>query len=95
MVFMAEAVLLTKGLSSFSRKSVISLFGKHFVKTRIFERSLGRAPNEAYDKRVVGDYGVGFRVSKEEAKDLLLDISQNFIHELKDYLKMWTKTGEG
>lgn len=91
---MAEAVLLTKGLSSSSHKGVISLFGKHFVKTRIFERSLGRALNEAYDKRVVGDYGVGFKISKEEAKDLL-DISQNFVRELKDYLKLWTETGEG
>jgi len=77
MVFMAEAVLLTKGLSSSFHKGVISLFGKHFVKTEIFERSLGRALNEAYDKRVVGDYSVGFKISKEEAKDLL-DISQNY-----------------
>ncbi len=87
-------MLLTKGLSSSSHKGVISLFGKHFVKTRIFERSLGRALNEAHDKRVVGDYGVGFKISREEAKDLL-DISENFVHKLKDYLKMWIETGEG
>ncbi|HIE29493.1 TPA: HEPN domain-containing protein [Candidatus Poribacteria bacterium] len=55
MFFMAEAALLTKGLSASSHKGVISLFGKRFVKTEIFERELGKALNDAYDKRLVGD----------------------------------------
>ena len=38
MFFMAEAVLLTKGLRASSHKGVISLFGEHFAKTGIFER---------------------------------------------------------
>ncbi|GFP37733.1 uncharacterized protein HKBW3S44_01410 [Candidatus Hakubella thermalkaliphila] len=33
MLFLAEAVLLTKGLTASSHKGVISLFGEHFVKT--------------------------------------------------------------
>ena len=86
-------MLLTKGLSSSSHKGVISLFGKHFVKTKIFERSLGRTLNEAHDKRLIGDYGVGFKISKKEAKDSL-DISQNFVQKLKNYLILWIETGE-
>jgi len=70
MFFMAEAVLLTKGLSAYSHKGVISLFGEHFVKTEIFDRNLGKALNDAFDKRLVGDYGVGFTVTEEETKEL-------------------------
>ncbi|MEX2706693.1 MAG: HEPN domain-containing protein [Candidatus Freyrarchaeum guaymaensis] len=44
MFFLAEAVLLTKGLRASSHKGVISLFGKHFVKTGIFEKGIGQSP---------------------------------------------------
>ncbi|MGQ4874813.1 MAG: HEPN domain-containing protein [Promethearchaeia archaeon] len=86
MFFMAEAVLLTKNLSGTSHKGVISLFGEHFVKTGIFNKEIGRALNDAYDKRLLGDYGIGFTVTENEAKDLL-DIAKNFIQKLKNYLK--------
>ncbi len=85
---MVEAVLLTKDLSASSHKGVISFFGEHFVKTEIFERNLGKALTDAYDKRLVGDYGIGFTVSKEEAKDLL-KTANHFVQKLKNYLKNW------
>ncbi|MFQ5891594.1 MAG: HEPN domain-containing protein [Candidatus Methanofastidiosia archaeon] len=91
MFFMAEAVLLTKDSKASSHKGVISLFGKHFVKTKIFERELGKALSDAYDKRLIGDYGVGFEILEEEAEDLL-ETSQNFVKNLKDYLKRWIET---
>ena len=88
MFFTAEAVLLTEGLSASSHKGVISLFGERFVKTGIFERNLGKALNDAYDKRLVGDYGVGFTITEEEAKDLL-ETGQNFVQKLTNRLKRW------
>jgi uncharacterized protein (UPF0332 family) len=88
MFFMAEAVLLTKNLSASSHKGVISLFGEHFIKTRIFDRDIGKALNDAYDERLVGDYGVGFIITEEEAKDLL-EIGRNFVQELKNHLERW------
>jgi uncharacterized protein (UPF0332 family) len=88
MFFLAEAVLLTKNLSASSHKGVISLFGEHFVKTGIFERSLGRDLGDAYDKRLVGDYGIGFILTEEETRDLL-DTAQNFFQKLKSYLQIW------
>ena len=92
MFFMAEATLLTENLSGSSHKGVISLFGKHFVKTKILGRDLGKALNDAYDKRLVGDYGVGFTVTKEQAQDLL-ETARNFVQKLKSYLKKWIETG--
>ncbi|HIC91081.1 MAG TPA: HEPN domain-containing protein [Syntrophaceae bacterium] len=85
MFFMAEAVLLTKGLKASSHKGVISLFGEHFVKTGIFDRELGKALSDAYDKRLIGDYSVGFAIVEEEAEDML-KTSQDFVKKLKDYL---------
>jgi uncharacterized protein (UPF0332 family) len=86
MFFMAEAALLTKNLSASSHKGVITLFGAHFIKTKILERNLGKALNDAYDKRLVGDYGVGFMVTEQQAKDLLIT-AQDFVGKLKDYLQ--------
>ena len=88
MFFMAEAMLLTKNLTSSSHKGVISLFGEHFVKTEIIERNFGKALNDAYDKRLIGDYGVGFIVTEQQAKELF-DVAQKFARELKDYLNNW------
>lgn len=88
MFFMTEAALLTKSLTASSHKGAISLFGEHFVKTKILERNLGKALNDAYDKRLVGDYGVGFIVTKDEAEDLL-ETAQDFVQKLKIYLKKW------
>jgi len=88
MSFMAEAALLTKNLSASSHKGVISLFGEHFIKAGIFDRGLGKALNDAYDKRLIGDYGIGFIVTEEEAKDTL-ETAENFVQTLKSYLKRW------
>lgn len=86
MLFLAEAALLTKGLTASSHKGVISLFGEHFVKTKILERNLGKALNDAYDKRLVGDYGVGFTVTEQQALDLL-ETAQDFVGKLKDFIQ--------
>lgn len=93
MFFMTEAILLTKDLKASSHKGVISLFGEHFIKTGIFERELGKDLNDAYDKRLIGDYGVGFVATEEEAKELL-EIGQNYVQYLKSYLIKWLETQE-
>jgi len=85
MFFMAEAALLTKNLSASSHKGVISLFGEHFIKTGIFDRDLGKALSDAYDKRLIGD---GFILTEEEARDML-ETAKNFVQRLKSYLKRW------
>ena len=93
MFFITEAVLLTKNLSASSHKGVISLFGEHFVKENIFDREMGKILNEAYDKRLIGDYGVGFIICEEEAKEML-EKTRNFIRSLKNYLERWMEKEE-
>ncbi len=85
MFLMAQAALLTKNLSSSSHRGVISLFGEHFAKTGILESHMGRMLNNAYDKRIVGDYGVSVSVAQDEAEHLL-EAAQGFVGQVKDYL---------
>lgn len=87
MFFMAEVVLLTKGLkaSSHTQRRDKSI-GKHFVKTGVFKKDLGKSFNDAYDKRQVGDYGVGFTITEKEGKDVLAT-AKNFVYEIKSTLK--------
>jgi uncharacterized protein (UPF0332 family) len=52
---------------------------------------MGKALNDAYDERLVGDYGIGFIVTGEEARNLL-ETAQNFVQKLKNYLERWMET---
>ena len=90
MFFMTEAILLTKNLTASSHKGVITLFGEHFVKTGIFNREAGKVLNEAYDKRLIGDYGIGFTITEKEARETL-KATENFVKNLKNYLENWLK----
>ena len=71
----------------------ISLFGEHFIKTGIFDRGLGKTLNDAYDKRLIGDYGIGFIVTEGESRDIL-ETAKNFVQTLKSYLKIWMEKVE-
>ncbi len=90
MFVITEAALLTRQVTSSSHKGVINLFGEHFVKTGILEKHLGNALNLAYRKRIIGDYGVDRRVTKEEAEDLL-EAARDFVGKVKDYLDRWAQ----
>ena len=85
MFFMAEAALLTKSLRASTHKGVISLFGEHFVKAGIFEREIGKSLTDVHDKRLVGDYGVGFVVTREEAESAVVT-AKKFVRVLKKHL---------
>ncbi len=94
MFFMAQAALLTKGLSASSHRGVISMFGQHLVKTGILEKRLGRMLNDAYDKRLAGDYEAGTAVTRDEAQSLL-EAARDFVGRLEDYLGGWMEEGKG
>lgn len=85
MFFMAEAMLMTEGLKASSHKGVISLFGKHFIKTKVFKDELGKALRRAYDLRQKGDYATGFIVAEGEAKKSI-EVTKSFVAEVEEYL---------
>ncbi len=85
MFFMAESALLSEGVSANSHKAVLSLFGQHFIQNGRLERHLGRHLHEAYDKRLLGDYGVETFVSEDEAREVL-ENARVFVERVAKYL---------
>jgi uncharacterized protein (UPF0332 family) len=71
MFYRAEAVLLTKKLSLSSHKGVISAFGKHFIKTGVFNKEMGKELNRAFEKRQLSDYEYTFVITAREAEQML------------------------
>ena len=86
MFFLTEALLLTKNITASTHKGIIGLFGQHFIKTGVFDKELGKALNEAYDKRLEGDYGVGLDFSKIVVKEQLI-ITEKFVQTILTYFK--------
>lgn len=91
MFYAAEALLLTKGLSFSSHKSVISLYGEHFVRTGIFKHDIGKKLKKAFERRLKADYSFDPQIDEEEAKEVL-SWTKEFVKETRDYL---TKEGFG
>jgi uncharacterized protein (UPF0332 family) len=54
---------------------------------------MGRLLNDAYDKRIVGDYGIGFVLEEEEVRQLLID-AHSFVQTVSEYLANWQQTNE-
>jgi uncharacterized protein (UPF0332 family) len=87
MFYAAQAALLTKELTFSSHKGVISAFGKHFIKTEIFPKEMGRELNRAFEKRQIGDYGYTFVVSDEEAIQILR-YGKEFVNKVTSWLNI-------
>lgn len=85
MFFAAQAVLLTRELSFSSHKGVLSAFGKHFIKTGLLARDLGRELNRAFEKRQLGDYGYTFVISREEAEETR-DQGTQFVAAIRQFI---------
>ena len=85
MFYLAEALLMTKGLSFSKHKSVISGFGKEFVKSGLLPRKLRDNLAEAFDLRQIGDYGTSGSVTKEKA-EILIENTKEFIKDAHLYL---------
>jgi uncharacterized protein (UPF0332 family) len=71
MLYVAEALLLEKGLSFSSHSAVIAAFGKEFAKTGKIDSKFHRYLIDAQDFRNEGDYGVGPGVSGAQADELI------------------------
>ena len=85
MFYMAEACLLTKGLSFSKHSGVISGFNQHFVKAGIFDYKYYKMLYFAYEQRRIVDYEVLEQISKETAQKVISD-AKEFLEVTKKYL---------
>jgi len=78
MFYIAEALLNEKDLSFSKHGNVHAAFGEHFAKTKALDSKFHRWLIDAFDKRLVGDYGVEALIEK--------DIAANMISQAREFL---------
>jgi uncharacterized protein (UPF0332 family) len=69
MLYVAEAILLGKGLSFSKHAAVVAAFGEHFVKVGIVPAHFHRYLIHAMEVRHAGDYGSPGDVPPEESAE--------------------------
>lgn len=86
MFYVAEALLLQKGLSFSSHSAVTSNFGKEYARTAILNPEFHKNLIKAQDRRNIGDYAIGTHLTKEEVTEML-SWAKEFIKAAENYLK--------
>ena len=71
MFYIAEALLHEKDLRSRKHSGVISLFGESFAKTGALDAKFHRWLLDAFDKRILADYGVEAVLSRDDATQMI------------------------
>ena len=84
MFYVAQALLLSKGLSFSSHSAVIAAYGKEFAKTKLLNPEFHRLLMDAQDKRNIGDYGMIGGIEDEDAEEIL-DWSKKFLKAAEKY----------
>lgn len=85
--YLAEALLLTKGLAFSSHSAVVAAFGKEFAKTGLLDSKLHQYLIETQKRRQVGHYGdIGEELTAEDARECF-EWADEFMQAAKRYLK--------
>jgi len=85
MFYCAQALHLSGGRSFSKHAAVIAGFGRHFVKTALFDKKFHDHLRKAFRDRQRGDYEAMREVSEETAR-LALRRSREFLAATKAYL---------
>ena len=87
MFYLAQAVLLTKGLTFSSHSAVIAAYGKEFAKTGLLDPKFHRHMIDAQERREIGHYGdAQEEVTIEQAMESFM-WAEEFIQAIKNYLQ--------
>lgn len=85
MFYTAEALLNEKDLHFSKHGGVQGAFGEQFVKPGIFDIKYHRWLLAAFNRRIVGDYGIDATFTDEEVRELI-DQAREFLNEAQKYL---------
>lgn len=86
MFYLAQALLLSKGLRFSSHSAVIAAYGKEFSKTNLLDAKFHRRLIVAEERREDGHYGASQNISDEDALESF-QWAEEFMQVVKDYLK--------
>ncbi len=85
MFYIAEALLNEKGLRFNKHSAVHAAFGEHFAKTNEMDVKFHRWLLDAFDKRLVGDYGVDTDIERDSAV-YVINQAREFLEAAQTYL---------
>jgi uncharacterized protein (UPF0332 family) len=86
MYFMLNAILFIHDIDTKTHQGAIMMFGKHYVKTGIFDKKFNNILTNALNQRIVGDYDIEQSIEFELAQDIVND-AHTFIAKVIEYLK--------
>lgn len=85
MFYVAEALLLERGLAFSSHSAVTANFRKAFAKTGALNPKFHQYLIQAQDRRNIGDYAIGNYLTKDEVHEML-NWAGEFIKAAEKYL---------
>ncbi|HMS01194.1 MAG TPA: HEPN domain-containing protein [Anaerolineales bacterium] len=83
--YIAEALLLERGLAFSSHSAVIANFGKEFARTQTLNPKFHNYLIKAQDRRNIGDYAIGSHLTEDEVREIL-DWAKEFLKAAKIFL---------
>jgi uncharacterized protein (UPF0332 family) len=86
MFYIAEALLLYRGLVFSSHSAVIAAYGKEFARSKDLDPEFHRFLIAAQNTRWIGDYGIEQNVSSEDASQTI-EWAEEFIRAAEDFFK--------
>ena len=78
MFYIAEALLFEKGFIYSKHSAVHASFGKIYAKGGIVDPKFHRWLLDAFDQRIIGDYGVEADIAQKDA-ELMIDHAREFL----------------
>ncbi len=85
MYYMAKALLFDIDVNPKTHQGVVMMFGKHFIKTEIFEKVYGNILSKALNQRIIGDYEIGTGIEMDLATEIV-DEAHKFVASAIKYL---------
>jgi uncharacterized protein (UPF0332 family) len=86
MFFTAQALLIDKGLSYSKHSAVHASFGKLFSKEGIIGKKFHRWLLDAFDQRIIGDYGVEAVISQADVEQMIKH-AKEFLTAAESFLR--------
>jgi len=86
MFYSILALLIFEPYSSSKHSDVLSYFNRHFIKSGIISKDIGRSVNKAFDIRQRGDYREQISLNSTQVEPFI-DWADKLIESVRDFLK--------
>ena len=88
MFYVAEALLIHEGCGAFKKHAAVhAAFGEKFSKTGKLDPKYHRWLLDAFDKRIIGDYGIETFLEVSDTEDLI-EHAKEFLQKAQNYISI-------